>query len=414
MPIVGRKPRQWSIGPQNVAAPHLWTPKNSLHLPMWEGGGPALRDVSGHGNDAAISGPVWKQTAHGPALSFDGTNDICTFSSIGGLGAFVNNGDFTTVLVARSTGNGTDWAFGDDNSSGAAFSLVLGIDGSEQWFFFVSDGSQADIVTGPVRDSTRPQVVVCRYLASTLAAELFVDGISYGVSNGLGAALNNGTNLHLGRPGDENSSYWAGDILSFHLVPFAASTAAISQVSQRPFDIIAPAPRFFALGGAAVVAATTAAVTGTATAIIDEDDIVTGGKTIILTLTGDTWVASGAAFNAQRQNIIDGLDSAQVEGTGWNAEVRDKEVVGAVVRTSDTVVTITLTAAASYDITAQEVITVTVPATALVTSASAVIAAPTFTVDFAVAAGRIMSSLTHHGGLAGHGGIAGYGGGLAA
>lgn len=140
---------------------------------------------------------------------------------------------------------------------------------------------------------------------------------------------------------------------------------------------------------ARLFAGASAAITGTATANIDEDDVTTGGKTVIITLTGDTWVAAGATFNAQRQAIIDGMDSAQVEATGWNAEVRDKEVVGAVVRTSDTVVTITLTAAASYDITAQETITVTVPASALVTSGSPLTGSPTFTVD-QVAAGTIL------------------------
>jgi hypothetical protein len=39
-----------------------------------------------------------------------------------------------------------------------------------------------------------------------------------------------------------------------------------------------------------VVTYSTAAVTGTATASITEADIVTGGKTIIITLTGDTWI----------------------------------------------------------------------------------------------------------------------------
>lgn len=143
----------------------------------------------------------------------------------------------------------------------------------------------------------------------------------------------------------------------------------------------------------------TAAVTGTATATIDEADVVAGAKTIIITLTGDTWVAAGASFNAQRQAIINGLDSAQVEATGWNAEVRDKEVVGAVVRTSDTVVTITLTAAGAYDITAQETITVTVPAAALVTSTSEVIATPTFTVDFVSVGSANLLRGKVHGGL---------------
>lgn len=126
---------------------------------------------------------------------------------------------------------------------------------------------------------------------------------------------------------------------------------------------------------------TSATLTGTTTTA-DEADIVAGGETTILTLTDDTWVAAGATFNAQRQAIINGCTSAQSETTGWNNEVRDNEVVTAVVRTSDTVVTITWTAAASYDITANETITATVPATALVTSVSAVVATPTFTVSF--------------------------------
>jgi hypothetical protein len=126
----------------------------------------------------------------------------------------------------------------------------------------------------------------------------------------------------------------------------------------------------------------TAGVTGTATASITEADIVTGGKTIILTLSGDTFVAAGTGpigSTADTQAIIDGITSAQTETLGWNNEVRDTEVTTAVVRTSSTVATITLTASASYDITATETITATIPAVAL-TLAAAVVATPTFTV----------------------------------
>ena len=124
-----------------------------------------------------------------------------------------------------------------------------------------------------------------------------------------------------------------------------------------------------------------AVVSGTATASITEADVVAGGKTIIITLIGDTWIAAGAlSFDLQRDEILQGLDSAQSELTGWNLKVRDLEVVTAVVRTSDTVVTITLTGAPTYDITAQETITVTVPGTAVVGGAD-IAATPTFTVD---------------------------------
>ncbi len=96
--------------------------------------------------------------------------------------------------------------------------------------------------------------------------------------------------------------------------------------------------------------------------VISQDSIVAGGKTIILRLVGTEWVV--ATFNAQRQNIIDGIDSDGAEANGWDAE-RSNIAVTAVVRTSDTEVTITLPALANYVITAQESLTITVPSSAL-------------------------------------------------
>jgi hypothetical protein len=139
----------------------------------------------------------------------------------------------------------------------------------------------------------------------------------------------------------------------------------------------------------------TAVITGTATSAITETDIVAGGKTIIITLTADEWVAAGANFDAQRQNIINGLDSAQAEATGWDAKIRDGLVPTDVVRTSATVVTVTLPVSATYNITAQETITVTVPASALLVNLIAVVGTPTFTVD-ASGAGNAARSMDYH------------------
>lgn len=122
-----------------------------------------------------------------------------------------------------------------------------------------------------------------------------------------------------------------------------------------------------------------AVITGTVTTAV-ESDIVAGGKTIIITLTGDTWIAAGAgSFDLQRDEIIAGLDSAQSELLGWDNTVKALQAVTGVVRTSDTVVTITLDAQATYSITSNETITVTVPATA-VSGGNAIVASPTFTV----------------------------------
>ena len=131
-------------------------------------------------------------------------------------------------------------------------------------------------------------------------------------------------------------------------------------------------------------AAATVALTGTVTSAT-EADIVAGGKTLILTLTNDTWTAAVGNSNPTTTAIINGLDSDGAEATGWDAVVKAGLTFNDVTRDSDTQVTILLPAFATYDITALETITATVPHEALqTTSGTDVVATPTF--DVAVVA----------------------------
>ena len=148
-----------------------------------------------------------------------------------------------------------------------------------------------------------------------------------------------------------------------------------------------------------------AAITGTIGDGASEQDIrdadnPTPDGDIIITLTNDTWVAAGGTFDAQRQAIINGLDAADAQTNGWNAQVRDQLTVGSVVRTSGTVVTITPTAAAvaNYRIADSETITVTVPNAALVTSGSDRTATPTIAVTAGVESMAVTGSLGGSGG----------------
>ena len=139
--------------------------------------------------------------------------------------------------------------------------------------------------------------------------------------------------------------------------------------------------------------AVSAVLTGTMLATVDEDDITTGGFTIIITLTGDTFKAAGTGpigSTADTQALIDGFDAASSPTNGWNNEVRDKASTSEVVRTSSTVATWTVAAQAGYDITSQETITGTIPTAVLVTGAGALTATPTFTVDQVVPAGLLL------------------------
>lgn len=124
----------------------------------------------------------------------------------------------------------------------------------------------------------------------------------------------------------------------------------------------------------------TAAITGTVTtASPTEDDVRDGGLTIIITLSGGMWVEAGATFNAVRGDIIAGMDAASSPTNGWNNRVRDVIEDSTVVRTSDTVVTITLPEIANYFIDATETITVTVPEVAI-SGGQDMTASPTFTI----------------------------------
>ncbi len=110
-----------------------------------------------------------------------------------------------------------------------------------------------------------------------------------------------------------------------------------------------------------------------------EEDIVAGGKTIILTLTGDTWVPTFGQDNAITTAFIQGIDSGGSEANGWDAVVKANMIYSDLTTTSTTAVTITLGAEATYDITATETITVTVTGSA-VNLGSNIIASPTFNI----------------------------------
>lgn len=137
-------------------------------------------------------------------------------------------------------------------------------------------------------------------------------------------------------------------------------------------------PRIIFIGSAAAVSVVLSED------ITDESDIVAGGNTITLTLTGDTWESTLGGDNTVTTALIAGLDSDGAEGAGWDAVVKAGLTYTTVTRTSDTVCTVELPAFGSYNITATETITATIPASALTTSGSPVVATPSFTIDAVV------------------------------
>lgn len=109
---------------------------------------------------------------------------------------------------------------------------------------------------------------------------------------------------------------------------------------------------------------------------LTEDEIVTGGQALALTLLGTTWAADVVSDAAKKAALIAGITGNLSEAGSWNSQV----TITNVTLTSDTVVTIVLPASAGYDITARE--TVSAQIAAALTAANEIInATPTITID---------------------------------
>lgn len=123
--------------------------------------------------------------------------------------------------------------------------------------------------------------------------------------------------------------------------------------------------------------ATSAAVTGTGASGAVGNDVRAGGKTLILTLTGDTSLAIDDTIRAA---IRSGIVAASSPTWGWNNRIATIIPLANIVRTSSTVFTITLAADPGYQSDADEVLTITIPASAL-TGGVAIVATPTVTIS---------------------------------
>jgi hypothetical protein len=367
------------------------------HWNFDEASGQTAADASASANDATLGStggvdpndPSWACVMGGSALWFDGTNDYLGIADPGGSWEFSSGGldagtsDFTLsawVLLDPSITEGFPSIVrkggGSDTNAGYWFAYERATDGFR---LNLSDGTNRFIAnsnagTGLADAQWHHVTAVMDREPGTDTGIFYVDGSPAGSEASALIAGNsaNGTEA-FAIGGNSTNRYWWGNIDDVRVYDRVLSPVEIAALAATP-----PANCGLALSGT---------VTDDS-----EPDIRAGGSTIILTLTGDSWVAAGAPFDAERQNIIDGLTSAGAEAAGWNAVVQAGLAVTDVVRTSNTVVTVTLPAFAGYDIAATETITATVPASALVTSGVPVVAAPTF--DVTTVAGSVAVSGT--------------------
>ena len=245
-------------------------------------------------------------------------------------------------------------------------------------------------LTGTAVDGvTEPEIVVgSETLIITLTDDTWVAtvGADNAVTTALIAGIDSGGAEAAGWDAEVKANMVFGDVTrtsgTVVTIILAAESAYLIDADET-ITITIPATALTA-GGEIVatptfdVTAVNAVVTGTAVAGgVAETEIVAGGETIIITLTGDTWDANMGTDDASTTALIAGIDSGGVEAAAWDAVVKANMVFGDITRTSNTIVTIVLGAEPTYQITSNETITVTVPAAA-VAGAFAIDATPTF------------------------------------
>ena len=142
----------------------------------------------------------------------------------------------------------------------------------------------------------------------------------------------------------------AADETLTHVIPASAFVNLTSNLTPATILVSFEPPAEVALTGTAIAGG------------VLESEIVAGSETIIYTVSNDTWVATIGDDNSITDAFLAGITGDDGGANGWDNEVA--LVHGDLVRTSDTVLTLTLPATAGYQIDSNETLTHVIPATA--------------------------------------------------
>ncbi|PYG89524.1 Ig-like protein group 2 [Ruminiclostridium sufflavum DSM 19573] len=117
-----------------------------------------------------------------------------------------------------------------------------------------------------------------------------------------------------------------------------------------------------------VASNSTAVLSGTLISVpLPETDIVSGGRTLNITLSDGQWVTDIKTNETKRNALFSGL-AASMEATMWAKVVSALKTAGqsAIERTDNYTVSVTLPAVSGYNISADQYITLTIPASCMI------------------------------------------------
>ena len=192
-----------------------------------------------------------------------------------------------------SAGNGTSYVFSAANVAGASTTITVTPAASAGGELVLIVREYSGMILTAIKDvaashnfTSNETALDSDGVATTVATELLVGfcfSASHRAENFTAGNDDNGNTY----TADQTTYHAAGAITGFN-EDFIQTAATATRKATCTQDNAGQAHMHFV----AYKVQSPAALTGTATAGITEADIVTGGKTIILTLTGDTFIAA--------------------------------------------------------------------------------------------------------------------------
>lgn len=212
-----------------------WASQASLFLPMWDGAGKSVEDLSGNSNIGILnSGVKWVDKG----LQFDGSTGICTLTNI--VKGSVNR-TLWAIIDAASIGT---IQFISSNDNGALtpsriWQFRLDASGILRTIFFSTNNTNGQAIGSIVVAGAGPTLVVATWDGVTIRN--YVNGIPDGSVAFSGPLTNVATavptigNGVLGSQG--GAAAFKGKIIVFGDLPFTASPVQIKELSERPYSL---------------------------------------------------------------------------------------------------------------------------------------------------------------------------------
>lgn len=284
-----QRPKPWGKIKPPVGYGIDWSdPINTSVLARWlfnEGAGFIVRNLVGpQGQGVLTGGPVWTPGKFGQTILVNGSSQ---YLDVGTSTKFKNlaTGDFTfSCWAGPSIGNVQQVVAGSRGTGGWMFTVrLVGNSAARLTLFGVADyDSGTDY--NPIDGNLHLWSIVVR-AASSL--RFFIDG-KFHSSAAVAGGTESTNSLLLMAANNEGTpfGYLSGPMSAADIWLRPLADSEILRLYTEPFaGIQTPRRRIISLAAAA-------GISGTAVSSITEADLVAGGKTIVITLSNDTWIAA--------------------------------------------------------------------------------------------------------------------------